>query len=109
MCSIHTPGAKTKTDRQMKAKINYLSKWNAEGDHYNQTVTVTLTAGQIDAINALIGKLSFARIFSDSFFIGEGLNFVTLSAARIIARYIGIDSDRRYKSDRNTAFNIIAA
>lgn len=93
----------------MKAKINYLSKWNAEGTHYSQTVTVVLTTRQIAAINALIGKLSFARIFSDRFFIGAGLNFVTHSAAQIIAGYIGIDSDRRYKSDRNTAFNIIAA
>lgn len=93
----------------MKAKINYLSKWDAEGTHYNQTVTVTLTGGQIAAVNALIGKLSFARIFADRFFIGTGLNFVTLSAAHIIARYIGIDNEHRYKSGRNTAFNIIAA
>lgn len=93
----------------MKVRINYQSKWYAEGIHYNQTVTVSLTAGQIAAVNALIGKLSFARIFADRFFIGVGLNFVTLSAARIIAQHIGIDSDRRYKSDRNTAFNIIVA
>lgn len=93
----------------MNVKINYLSKWDAEGTHYNQTVTVTLTAGQIAAINARIGKLSFARMFADRFFLGAGMNFVTLSAARIIAGYIGMDSTHRYKSDRYTVFNIIVA
>lgn len=96
----------------MKAKINYLSKWNAEGVHFNQTVTVALTADQIAAINQLTAKIWYAPYCEHcgmNVTIREELNFVTLSAARIIARYIGIGSDRRYKSDRNTAFTIIAA
>lgn len=93
----------------MKVKINYVSKWDAEGTFYNQTVTVKLTAEQIAAINALIGKLSFARMFANCFFISLGMNFTTISSARIIAEYIGITNDRRYKGNRNTAFNIIAA
>lgn len=92
----------------MKAKINYLNKWSEDGTNYRQTVTITLTAAQITAINERIGKLSFARMFGKYFFIKTGLNFVTRSAARIIAEYTGIDKDSRYKNDRNTTFNIIA-
>ena len=93
----------------MQTKINYLRKWDAEGTHFNQTVTVSLTPAQIAEVNSRIGKLSFARVFGSRFFVGAGLNFVTLSAARIIADYIGANKNKRYKTNRNTVFNIIAA
>lgn len=65
-------------------KINYFPKWDDEGTHYSQGITIAMTPARMAEINAKIGELAFAR-------------------------ECGINTDRRYKNDRNTVFNIIEA
>lgn len=90
-------------------KINYFQKWDNEGTHYTQCITIAMTPARIAEVNAKIGELSFAREFSNRFLLKNGANFVCLSARNVICRECGINADRRYKNDRNTVFNIIEA
>lgn len=90
-------------------KINYFPKWDDEGTHYSQGITIAMTPARMAEINAKIGELAFAREFSKRFLLKSGANFVCLSARNVIARECGINTDRRYKNDRNTVFNIIEA
>lgn len=92
--------------RKVNAVIDYSLRFDAEGAAYRQRVTIALTPRQATALNR---KIKIARI-ADGWGVnikpvGEGENYTTDTAARLLAQYFGLNKNRRYKRDRNTVYN----
>lgn len=91
----------------VNAVIDYSLRFDADGTAYRQRVTIALTARQVSALNR---QIKIARIAEPGGLnglkvVGEGENYTTDTAARLLAQYFGLSKNPRYKRDRNTVYN----
>jgi hypothetical protein len=87
----------------MKYKISYQKHFDKDGYVYKQMVTLFVSEREMLRANLLL-----SRIFENNFDEDLQLYFFSLSANRRTAEYFGYDTDKRFKTDRNTCIRIIS-
>ena len=91
----------------MEYKVSYRSEWNKEGTHYNQRITIPMTALELcllnDDINIEFMRLKEQRDLKAIYFkpLFHGKNYITLSLRDYIVKKYLNPNDKRIK-DRNT-------
>lgn len=89
----------------MTYKISYPQKWDKNGYHYTQLVTIRATEREFLRVNLLRGRiLENDEKYDDK----ENLYFFNCSENEKLAEWFGYDKDKRYHADRNTCVRIIA-
>ena len=100
----------------MDYRISYRSEFSTTGTHYNQTLSVRMSANEISRFNNAISERKkaidkmFIRGWNESQFqifarhLKKGLNFTTLTTRDFFCKFFGI-IDKRLK-DRNTLIKI---
>ena len=88
----------------MTYKISYPQKWDKNGYHYTQLVTIRATEVQICRFNILRSRiLENDEKYDDD----ENLYFFNRTENEKVAEWFGYDKDKRYHADRNTCVRFI--
>lgn len=85
----------------MDYKISYPHKWNKNGCHYNQLITIKVSEREAIRANVLTGRL-LEKKYDEK----QDLFFYNLCERNVIAAHFGIDADKRFL-DRNTCVRFI--
>lgn len=98
----------------MTYKISYPKDYANDGMSYDQRVTVKCSKNLVKKLNKKVSAIhetinrkvvvsyeeGKARMFLRP--VSEGKNYTTLTTARYLAKWLGFDHDKRFKTDRNT-------
>ena len=92
-------------------KISYVNKFDEDGFHYTQMVTLTLTSGQLEGYNNFVTTLlvhtensSPKNIHLKRLHTGD--NYATLTTFSTVATYFNFRDNKRLKQKRNTIIRV---
>lgn len=93
----------------MTYKISYPEKWDKDGYHYTQLVTLRMTYLESVRINVALADNVRGKFFEDEkkYDANDKVYFFNLSENEAIANLIGYKKDKSYHSDRNTCVRVI--
>ena len=89
----------------MQYKIAYRKNFDEEGYCYRQRITCVMTFNEFNNINkALRHAFKDGAFFADE--LSFGVNYTTITTAKIFTQFFGIDKDKRLLDWANTVICI---
>ena len=91
----------------MTYKISYPQKWDKNGYHYTQLVTLRMTYRQSCLTNAFLAERG--KLFEDEkkYDKEQKLYFFSLAENKMLAQFLGYWKDPRFLPNRNTCVRLI--